>query len=67
MIACRERMSVQDFRRDPDRERRDLADRDLVIQRLREKWGHRLPADARSLPTRVREWGREHIVYPWRR
>ena len=58
---------AKDFARDPEKERRDLADRDAVIRRLREKWGHRLPADVRPVPTRVREWVAAHIVYPWRR
>jgi GT2 family glycosyltransferase len=58
---------AKDFQRDPDKERRDLADREAVLRRLREKWGHRLPADARPLRTRLREWLRAHIVYSGRR
>lgn len=62
---------ARDFRKDPAREAHDLALRNVVIARLREKWGHRLPADARSVGTRVREWvgarlGRREVVYPWR-
>jgi GT2 family glycosyltransferase len=56
---------TRDFRRDPERERRDLALRKIAIDRLTEKWGHRLPADSRSLGARLREWLRSR--YPWRR
>ena len=55
---------TDEFRRDPERERRDLALRKVAIDRLLEKWGHRLPADARPAGTRVREWLASR--YPWR-
>jgi GT2 family glycosyltransferase len=55
---------TRDFARDPDRERRDLALRAAATAHLIAKWGHRLPADARSPGTRVREWLRSR--YPWR-
>jgi GT2 family glycosyltransferase len=55
---------ARDFTRDPARERRDLALRRVATAHLLAKWGHRLPADARPLGTRVREWLRSR--YPWR-
>jgi len=55
---------TRDFRRDPERERRDLALRRVAIDHLIAKWGDRLPADARPCGTRVREWLRSR--YPWR-
>jgi len=55
---------ARDFRRDPAREERDIALRKVAIDHLMAKWGHRLPADARPLGTRVREWLRSR--YPWR-
>jgi len=62
---------ARDFRKDPERARGDIALRDVAIARLREKWGRRLPADARTVPARVRDWvaarlGRREVVYPWR-
>jgi len=56
---------TREFARDPARERRDLALRDEATAYLLRKWGHRLPADARSLGVRVREWLASR--YPWRR
>ena len=56
---------TRDFQRDPERERRDLALREVAIRHLMAKWGHRLPADARPASTRVREWLASR--YPWRR
>ena len=56
---------ARDFAREPERERRDLGLRKVAIEHLIAKWGHRLPADARSRPARVREWLASR--YPWRR
>jgi GT2 family glycosyltransferase len=55
---------AHDFARDPERERRDLALRAGAADHLVAKWGHRLPADARSRAARVREWLASR--YPWR-
>jgi GT2 family glycosyltransferase len=55
---------ARDFQRDPAREQRDLALRKAAIDHLMAKWGHRLPADARPVATRVRDWLRSR--YPWR-
>jgi GT2 family glycosyltransferase len=55
---------TREFRRDPERERRDIALRDVAIRHLMAKWGHRLPTDARPVPIRVREWLASR--YPWR-
>ena len=55
---------ARDFQRDPAREQRDIALRNVAIDHLMAKWGHRLPADARPLGTRVREWVASR--YPWR-
>lgn len=55
---------TREFRRDPEREQRDIALRKVAIDHLMAKWGHRLPADARPLGARVREWLRSR--YPWR-
>ena len=55
---------TREFRRDPERERRDIALRDAAIEHLMAKWGHRLPTDARPTSTRVREWLASR--YPWR-
>jgi GT2 family glycosyltransferase len=55
---------TREFRRDPERERRDIVLRDAAIRHLMAKWGHRLPTDARPTPTRVREWLASR--YPWR-
>ena len=55
---------AREFRRDPAREARDIQLRNVAIDHLMKKWGHRLPADARPLSTRVREWLRSR--YPER-
>ena len=55
---------TRDFVRDPARARRDLALRDAANAHLLAKWGYRLPADARPITGRVREWLRSR--YPWR-
>jgi O-antigen biosynthesis protein len=55
---------TRDFAQDPERERRDVVLRHQATAHLLAKWGHRLPADARSRGTRVREWLRSR--YPWR-
>jgi GT2 family glycosyltransferase len=47
---------TRDFAADPERERRDRALRQAVLDRFVEKFGHRLPCDVRPLPTRVAEW-----------
>jgi GT2 family glycosyltransferase len=62
---------ASDFRKDPEREQRDIQLRDVAIARLRGKWGRARPADARSVAGRVRDWvaarlGRREVVYPWR-
>jgi GT2 family glycosyltransferase len=55
---------TREFRKDPERERHDLGLRKVATDHLMAKWGHRLPADARPLATRVREWLSSR--YPWR-
>ena len=47
---------AREFERDAERRQRDLALRAAATKRLVEKWGHRLPSDARSVAGRVREW-----------
>ena len=54
---------ARDFRRDTEREQRDLALRRAATERLLARWGHRLPADVRPTTARVREWFRSR--YPW--
>ena len=56
---------ARDFRRDAERERRDLELREESTRHLVARWGHRLPADARTTSRRVREWFASR--YPWRR
>lgn len=53
---------AQAFTRDPERERRDLAMRKVAIDRLLDKWGHRLPCDVRSLGERAGDWLRAKIM-----
>ena len=53
---------AQAFTRDPERERRDLALRKVAIDRLLDKWGHRLPCDVRSIGERISDWLRTKIV-----
>ena len=55
---------ARDFAGAPERERRDLALRAEAAHALIAKWGHALPADARSGTARVREWLASR--YPWR-
>jgi GT2 family glycosyltransferase len=55
---------ARDFRRDTEREQRDLALRRGATERLLARWGHRLPSDVRPTTARVREWFRSR--YPWR-
>jgi GT2 family glycosyltransferase len=40
----------------------DLAQRQAALARFARKWGHRLPADVRGLPERLRDW----LGAPWR-
>ena len=47
---------TREFTRDPERERRDIVLRDVAIERLLQKWGHRLPCDVRSFRERVTDW-----------
>ena len=53
---------VQAFARDPERERRDLALRGVAIDRLLDKWGHRLPCDVRPLGERASDWLRTKLT-----
>jgi hypothetical protein len=40
----------------PTRPRADLAQRRAALARFAAKWRHRLPADVRALPERLRDW-----------
>ena len=40
----------------PTRPRADLAQRRAALARFASKWRHRLPADVRALPERLRDW-----------
>ncbi len=53
---------TSDFGARPERERRDLTGRRLVLERFRTKWGHRLPCDVRSTRERVTDWLRAKLA-----
>lgn len=44
------------FGAEPERERRDLGEREAALAHFARRWAHRLPCDVRSLGDRVRDW-----------